>query len=247
MHQILAAAGYLLEAVLLWRLLTWRAWRHFPVFFGYFLVLLVRQAALVYVESRYGGASAAYSVLYWYTGSPVDVLKLLVAWEVFQRVFRPGSAAQRFGAALLAVVLLGLSGFYALSGAHETPFFVAVGLNFSFVVAVWIACVLALAQYYRIALGWNVWGIALGLGLYSATAAVNLSALGLDPRAFPIASNVRPASFVLSVLIWTWCLWSFRPAPAPPPPASPADSGGSGGPLETAAGAVGRALGLRKP
>jgi hypothetical protein len=245
MQSILPWTGYLIEAVLLWRLLTWRAWRHFPVFFGYFVILLVRQAALAYVGARFGTTSPVYSEAFWYTDLFVVVLKFLVAWEVFRKAFRPGSAAQRFGATLLVVILVGLAVFYAVGGAYETHFFLAASLNFSFVVAVWIACVFALAQYYRFPMGRNVWGISLGLGLYAATAVVNLSALGLDPSAFPVASYVRPISFVLGVAIWTYCLWTYQPAPGPPPPASPSDSANSGEPWQATTGAVGRAMGLR--
>jgi hypothetical protein len=247
MHEFLTWTGYSLEAVLLLRLLSWKAWRHFPVFFSYFLFLLARQGLIAYVQARYGTNSIPHSLWFWSTSNFSDVLKLLVAWEVFRKVFQPGSPAQRFTGGLLVGTLAGLSAFYSLGGAHDTLFFVAVGLNFAFVVTVWILGVLALAQYYGVWLGRNLWGIAMGLGLFSAIAVVNLSTLGLNDKAFPVVAFVRPASFVLSVLIWTWCLWSYRPAPRLSPAASPWDSSRlRGEPLEAAAQAVGRVLGQDK-
>jgi hypothetical protein len=247
MRAFLQWAGYSLEAVLLWRLVSWKVWRHFPVFFAYFLFLVARQGVVLQIESSYGSSSTTYSRWFWYTSILSDILKLLVAWEVFRKVFQPGSAARRFAGALLVATLAGLSLFYLLGGAHDTNFFVAVGLNFSFVVAVWMFAVLALAQYYHIPLGRNLWGIAVGLGLFSAMAVVNLSALGLDERVFPAFAYARPASFVLSVLIWVFCLWSYQPPAENPSPVRPPDSDGSNEPLQAASGALGRAVGLRKP
>jgi len=247
MHEFLKWAGYSLEAALLWRLLTWHAWRHFPLFSCYFLILLLRQGLNAYLETRYGFSSPVYARGFWLSSNLTDVWKLLVAWEVFRKAFRPGTDARRFAGVLLAATLVGFSVFYLLGGAHDTNFFVAVGLNFSLVVAIWVFGVLALAQYYNISLGRNLWGIAMGLGLFSSTAVVNFSALGLNEEAFPVFSYVRPASFVISLLIWVCCLWSHRPPPAPPPPASSLDSHGSTGPLDAARETVGRALRLNPP
>lgn len=246
MHFFLEVAGYSLEIALFQRLISWRAWRRFPVFCSYFAFLIARQGLITFVEARYGTNSIPHSLWFWSTSNFSEVLKLLVAWEVFRKSFEPGTAAQKFAAALLVATLAGLSVFYALGGAHDTLFFVAVGLNFSFVVAVWIFGVLALAQYYRIPLSRNVWGIALGLGLFSATAVINFSTLGMDLRAFPIFVYVRPASFVLSLLIWTWFLWFHQPAERLPPPASPLRSAGSVEPLEATREALGQAVGLPK-
>jgi hypothetical protein len=244
MHAFLQWAGYSLEAVLLWRLVSWKAWRHFPLFFAYFLLLLIRLGLLAYAAGRYGQSSLVYARWFWFTAMILDPLKMLVAWEVFRKVFQPASAARRFAGALLVATLAGLSLFYVLGGAHDTNFFVAVGLNFSLVVAVWMFAVLALAQYYHLPLGRNLWGIALGLGLFSAMAVVNLSALGLNEQVFPAFAYVRPASFVLSVLIWTFCLWSYQPPPDNPSPARPPDSASSNEPLQAASGALGRAVSL---
>jgi hypothetical protein len=244
--QLLGATGYFLQAVLMWRLIKWRAWRHFPVFFYYYLFLLARQALNTYFEGRFGSYSMFFARWYWYSSIVSDILKLLVAWEIYRKVFQPGSAAQRFAGSLLAGTLVLLSAFYSLGRAHETNFFVAVGLNASFAVAVWIIGVLVLVQYYRIPMSRNVWGIALGLGLFSATAIVNYSTLGLNEKAFPVYGYVRAISFVTSLFVWTWSLWSYRPLPRITPPAPPAASTGSREPLEATAEAVGQALGLRK-
>ena len=173
-----------------------------------------------------------------------DLFKLFVAWEVYRQAFPRGSAAQSFAGALLVATLAGLAAFYFLGGAHDTNFFVAIGLNASFAVTIWILGVLALVQYYHIALSTNLWGIALGLGLFSASSIVNYSTLGLNQQALPVFGFIRGTSFLTGLLIWTSCLWSFRPAPAltaPPPPDAPPFPP----PLEAGAAAVRRALRLK--
>jgi hypothetical protein len=247
MDLFIAWTVYSMEAVLLWRLLSWKAWRSYPLFLFYFLFLLARQAAIASVRIAYGVDSMAYSQWFWYSSTLSDVLKFVVAWEVYRNAFQAGSAAQRFAGALLVAVLTGLAVFYFVGGAHDTNFWVAVGLNLTFTVTVWMFGVLALGQYYRIPLGRNVWGIALGIGIYLSTAVVNLSMLGLDDRAFPLGTQVRRLSFSASVAIWIWALWSYRPPSTTLPPASPPGSRSSIGLVETTADAMARALGMRKP
>lgn len=245
MPDLIGLIGYLLEAALLWRLIQWRAWRYFPVFFSYWLFLLLRQGVIGYLGSQVETSSVSYSRWFWYSSNLSDVLRLVVAWEVYRKAFQPGSAAQRFAGALLAFALLGLAAFYSFAGAQDTNFFVAIGLNANFAVSIWILGVLALLQYYRIPISRNLWGIALGLGLFSATAIVNYSTLGLNEQAFPVFGFIRAGSFVGSLLIWTACLWTHRPAPVLTPSVNPVHSDPSQGPLQATTDTVGRALGLK--
>lgn len=245
MWELIGFTGYALEAILLWRLIQWKAWQRYPLFFSYFLFLLARQGLNTYLGSQLGTQSVSYSRWFWYSNNLSDVLKILSAWEVYRRAFQPGSAAQRFAGALLAFTLLGLAAFYSLAGAHDTNFFVAIGLNANFAVSIWILGVLALLQYYRIPISRNLWGIAFGLGLFSATAIVNYSTLGLNEQAFPVFGFIRAGSFVGSLLIWTTSLWSYWPAQVLPPSTNPVHSVRSQSPLQAATDNVGRALGLK--
>lgn len=231
----------MLEAVLLWRLFSWKAWRHYPVFFSYFLYLVGRQILLQLII---GDRSQSYGLWYWVTGLLASGFELIVAWEISRKLLPPGSPAYRAAGVLLAAILAGLAVFYHFLGVRGISLAVDSQINLSFAVAVWLFGTLGAARYYDLPQNRNAWGIALGTGIYASASVVNLSVYGLNQAAFPVIQHVGPWSFVAVLVIWMWTLWSHTPASRHPTFDRPASSAGGAPFLDDVAAKIRKALGM---
>ncbi|HEY0704759.1 MAG TPA: hypothetical protein VGD60_18465, partial [Candidatus Acidoferrales bacterium] len=72
-------------------------------------------------------------------------------------------------------------------------------------------------SYYRINIGRNLTGIALGMGIYVA---VSLTVLALfkfiGPHFEAAWKLLQSGSYFVALAVWTGALWSYAPIPAPP-------------------------------
>lgn len=73
-----------LEVLLLWRLIAWRAWRVYPIFFWYLVYVFVRTLLLMYLNIASPLSPMAYSLWFWCTGYLAVNLRFAVAWEIFK-------------------------------------------------------------------------------------------------------------------------------------------------------------------
>ena len=80
-----------------------------------------------------------------------------------------------------------------------------------------IVVLFAVARYYRISLGRNVGGIALGLAIYVAIHTANFALAEHFGRVVygSIFGVVGPLSQVVSLMIWAFALWRYEPAEQP--------------------------------
>jgi len=99
-----------------------------------------------------------------------------------------------------------------------TSVFPDVIRKISLAVAAWVLVVLGLARYYGVGIGRNLWGMAVGLLIYTGSELVYLSAFDLAPGLWPVWRFVHPLAFVFMLIVWTFALW--RHAPNPPSPAT---------------------------
>lgn len=208
-------AGTALELILMWRLVAWRAWRQVPWSFVFFAVLFLHGTVTFYFYLAGYGATREYSFWYWTSGLVAGILRFPVAWEVTRKLFRGYSRVYQSVSAVILVLLLGLGALYLFGSGPEVLRLPDIERKIALTTALWMLVFLLLAQYYRVTPSRNIWGIAVGLGLFAATTLINFSALGINEEFFPVFAYVRPVSFILTLLIWTWTLWSYTPNPQP--------------------------------
>lgn len=245
MANALGWIGTLLEVVLMWRLIHWKAWRSYPFFFGFFvwifcrLIFLDIQALTQFLSAR------NYSHVFWITSTITAMLRFLVFWEVYRHALPRHTAPHRFATLLLAGTLAVLA-FLLNLAASGAEFYTRIISNLAFALAVCLLIILGLIRYYRVNPGQNIWGMAVGTGIVCAGDVVSFSAFGLDQTLFPITRYVRPATFFVQRAIWLPSLWHYAPPSHPPggPPGSHASEPSGLPPLSDAVASVRRAVGL---
>lgn len=212
MYWLLPALITGLEVLLLWRLIAWRAWRFYPIFFWYFIYVFVRSLLLIYLSIASPLSPMAYSLWFWCTGYLAVNLRFAVAWEIFKNLFAGRPVPYRATGALLVVTMMGLAAYFYVEGSRGLSVFVDAEISIAFAIAVWLVLALFAVRYYALAPSSNVWGLAVGLGLLCAGDVMNFSAWGLDERIFPITRYLRPVTFACTLVVWLRALWFYVPA-----------------------------------
>lgn len=215
--HLLLVLGVGLEIALLWRIHKCGMWRHYPFFAAYLLFVLLRTLVLLAVMRLY---PEGYAPLYWRSEIPSVFLRFLVAWEVFRHSFPRTSALYRvvLRAIITALFVLAIALFIntakpgmALLGRSVYP---GVERSLGFAQAISLLMILLIARYYRVPLGRNVLGMAVGLGMYVSISVANFAAFELLDSFVPYWRLVRPTSFVAMLAIWTCTLWVYAPNPS---------------------------------
>lgn len=207
----------MLEVTIFWRLAKGRLWRNYPLFSSY-IAYVFAQSSVGFLALRY--APSFYPMSYWLTGIVNILLRFLLIWEVFNLTFPKNSPLRRIVSRQAAVELLALlTVSTALLWAIQTygrshSVYLATERSFGFVQAILILAVLTLVRYYHLQLGRNLWGIAVGFGLYCSLSTVGSAALELAHwTLFPYWYLLSPLSFVAMLGIWTWAVWTHAPNP----------------------------------
>ncbi len=195
-----------LQAALALALLAKRTWRNFPAFSAYIFFCLF-EAGIVYALF---GNKFAYFWAFWICEAIGIVLGLAVVREIFTHVFSPHAALRKlatiiFGAAVIALVLLACAVIYVQSGnargmvnafllAAEAARLVEVGL---------IMFLFLSSSAFGLHWRQNVFGIALGLGMFAAVDLVTVTLIGHVGSTTQLAFKLaRGISFSTSLFIW---------------------------------------------
>jgi hypothetical protein len=207
------ALGLLLEVCILWRALRAHLWRHYPFFYAYLGFVFFYNTVTLFVLAQL--RFSAYAVAYWLGDACAVLLWFFITWEVFRHTFLPAPAVRRVVGRVLWILLIGLTA--ALFFASKSPglFFADLERKAGFVQAVLLMATILLARYYAMPMGRNIWGMALGLGMFVSVSIVNFAALELVKSFFPYWRLIRPLSFIGMMGIWVWALWSYAPNPKP--------------------------------
>ncbi len=202
--------GLALHALLLWRCLKERHWKHYSLFFTYLAYTFLRTLSLVTLRQS---AHPSYALIYWYSDLGAVLLRFGVAWDVFRHIFQAGSAIRAIAGRVLFVVLVAMAlGFIFLSN-QPGGFFLDMERKAGLAVVAWLVVVMLLARYYCSPIGTNIWGMALGMGLFVSISIANFAAFDLLKSFLPIWRFISPFSFLVMMLIWTSTLWSYAPEP----------------------------------
>ena len=211
--------GWFLNLLLLWRCFKTGQWKSYTFFFTCVFYTLLRDSVLfVLVVLQVGG----YAKLYWLSYLAEALLWFAVAWEVFRQTFPRGSPLRRIAAGALISALFFLALIFYLSSPQPGAYFIADFVRkIALSVAAWLLVVLALARYYRMPVGRNTWGIAIGLLVFVSSQIANFAAVDLSTGFRPIWSLLEPLGFTATLLIWTVTMWSYVPNPRPDVPGEP--------------------------
>ncbi|MGZ4875360.1 MAG: hypothetical protein ACXVJL_09590 [Candidatus Angelobacter sp.] len=183
-----------------------RTWRSFPVFSAY-IFFGVFEAAAVYAVFR---MPLIYFRTFWICEAIGIFLGLAVVREIFTHVFSPHPALRKlatiiFRVAVVALVVLACGVIYAQSGnAKSIPRAVLLAEEAARIVEVGLIMFLFLSSS-AFGLHWrqNVFGMALGLGMFGAVELVTVTMIGhvssASGQVFNLAHGI---SFSMSLLIW---------------------------------------------
>jgi hypothetical protein len=206
-------SGLTLELLLLWRVRKARLFEHYLFFSAYFLYVFLRSFVLFFLFALH---SRAFATIYWPSNLIGAVLWFAVVWEVFRKTFPRDFRLRRIATEIFLVVLLFLALVFYLSGPQlvghpVSDFMRKIALS----EVVLLLTILALARYYRVSLGRNIWGMAVGLLALVSSYVADFAAIDISPAFQPIWRMLIPLGFILMLLIWIATLWSYYPNPKP--------------------------------
>ncbi len=204
-------AGIVLQVILAVVLLFRQTWRVFPIFAAYAFFNLFEAAIAYSIYSVYGN-KLAYFYVYWACEAISTILGFAVVYEVFGALFSTHQALRRlatnvFRTAVVILIILGIVVIYAQPQADRTAFGSAVMVVAEATRIVEVGLLMFLFLFSTaFGLHWRgqIFGIALGLGLFAAVDLVNVTLRSyFGNGATDILNFARVATFCLSVLMWT--------------------------------------------
>jgi hypothetical protein len=214
---VIAWCGNVLQLAIIYRAARTGLFRSYPYFYSY----IISTMSVVVVWVAYLLRPGSPQTWYW----PVQLLTLIlgcgVILEILDHVLAPYPGPAWFSklATILAFVLASLIAVvfsFKKAGWFSSLALEALERNLRSVQALLLFVILLVISYYRIPIGKNMKGMALGYGVYVGTS--------LFARAFQAYGSALPAamlqfvqaiSFLTALTIWMVALWSYYPNPVP--------------------------------
>lgn len=190
----------------------------YPVFFAYLFFLLLAGVVRYYVLAVYPDE---YLPFYWYTEFLSLAGGYAIIWQIYFHTLQPYPGSARMSRVVVSAVFAAIWAhvLFMILFSRTEEFYGRVLLmerNLHSVQAVLMLIFLSLVVYYRIPLGRNLKGLAIGYGLYIATSLVTLtlrSSLGVSFQLkWDILSQI---SVLISLAIWTVAFRDYQPNPLP--------------------------------
>lgn len=196
---------------MLWRRLVHR----YPYFFAY-LTLVWANSFSTWVA--YYQQVGAYPWIYW-IGELVTVFAgFLIVGEIYRQVFHSFSAIRQIGTWILLFSALAILGIHALlavtSDLRLDHLFLQLERWIRLTQAGLLAAIVGAAQYYGLRLGRNISGLLIGYGLFVSLTVVNFVFQALGLLDFVQLDRLYVFTYLLTLGIWGWALWSYAPTPA---------------------------------
>lgn len=204
------AAGLVLQSLLFFRAFLCRLWKQYPFFYSY---LTYTALDSLFLSLPLIMRQPFYSKVYWWSYILAAVLRFGIGVEVHRYVFRRGSPLQATAGAVVLFVLVVLAFLFWVGGPGPGHYILDMLRKFALSVAAWILIVLGLAHHYRLPIGKNILGMAIGLLVFTGSELVRLAAMDLIPSLASAWGYVHPFAFVFMLAIWTTALWRYNPNP----------------------------------
>jgi hypothetical protein len=211
-------ATIVLELAILLRAFKTGAFKEFPSFCIYLGCVLLSSASGYVV---YRMRPLQYQYWYWTWEFVCVIAGYNVVLEIVERGLASHDGARKI---LRNVALWGFAVIVAFVAIHSMLFrhsnalisSVEVERDLRTAEALLLAAVMGVVAYYGIAIGRSLKGIVVGYGLCVATIVITHSMRSFLGAWFQdYFSAIRSWSYLLSLLIWTYALWSYQPSPAP--------------------------------
>jgi len=212
---VLTLTGLVLEAALVVRAKQEQFLSQFPLFYSYIIYVFCRS---VFAFVTYLAWPQYHANVFWFHFMITVVAEFAVLLEISNHIFNPYPAIRQLGQVLTICVGGVFSALYILPPLLETqPSSIAIvvlikrsSLTKAFIVFV----LLAVARYFRLAVGRNITGIMLGFILYLGTNIANFSLLQSQGGELygPTFKTVGPLSYALALIVWTIAMWRYEPA-----------------------------------
>ena len=205
--QFLWLAGMALQAVLGVVLLSKRSWRSFPFFSLYCANSFLSTVWIYLVRTN----PRAYFYSYWIFEAVGIVLAFAVFYEVFSHLFRIHDALRRIATGVFQVVLVVLLGIgIAVLLKHSPLVFTSIAAavdrveqSARIIEVGAVICLFALCSAFGLHWRQQVFGVALGLGLFTSVELITVTARALAGTAVYSQLNlVRMVAYTCSLLIW---------------------------------------------
>jgi hypothetical protein len=200
-----------LEVLLFWRALRCQLLRHYPFFYAYLTYTAIWSAIFglpIVIHS------SAYAKAFWLSYLIAAILRFGIAVEIHRYVFPLNSPIRnRASVAVLFVLTMLAFLFWIASPAPGPSVYPDAIRKISLAVGTWILLVLVVARYYGNRIGRNIWGMAVGILLFTGSELVYLAAMDLIPGLWTVWRDLHPLTFVLMLLVWTVTLWRHQPNP----------------------------------
>lgn len=208
-----------LEAVLLLRGTQAGLLRRYPLFYSYIGCVLGKE---IIGLLTWEFAPSFYERLYWPTELVTIVASYAVIIEIFRWATRHKPGMRRLTRNALLIVFA-LTAAYAGSDLAHGGFASArwaiagLGRDLRYVEGGVLLVMLWLFVRYRIAAGRNLLGLIIGYFLWVGLNVVNLAFWFLPGNEFSLLlRGLLPATYVITLAIWSVTLWSLQPDPVQP-------------------------------
>jgi hypothetical protein len=208
-----------LEAVILLRCTRNGLLRKYPLFCGYVGCVLAKDIVLLLINEF---APGLYAALYWPAETVTILASCAVLFEIFRWSTRHKPGIRRLTQnTLLSVVAVTIA--YAAADFMHGRFITLsraiadFGREFRYVEAGILLVMLWLLARYRLPLGRNRLGLTIGYSFYLALNIVNLAFVFRHGNEFShFLRGLLPATYVITLGIWCFALWSPWPEPVQP-------------------------------
>jgi hypothetical protein len=205
--QLLWVVGIGCQAILGVVLASKRAWKTFPFFTAYFAVGFT-SSIFIYVLQQH---TKLYFYSYWLMEAAGVALGFAVVYEIFSNVFSSHLALRRLATVIFRCVLALLVCVGVVVLVKHTPFSfraitsaVVIAEESARIIEVGLLmCLFLLSSAFGLHWRQQVFGVALGLGLFAAVELITITVWGQTGKpAHDFLNVVRILGFNTSLLIW---------------------------------------------
>jgi hypothetical protein len=220
-------AGLVLELVILGRMLRTRTFKTYPVFYFYMASVFAISGGLYLLYRAFPNNTALYGRWYWRTQLSTLVIGYGVIMDLSRKALAAYPGAERFvratGLVIFATVFFVVGSHQIVAHSWSLDVLTADLERYLRVVeALFLATILAVLSYYRIAIGRNLAGLLLGMGIYVGVSVITLALLQfVGPRFESSWKLLQSSSYLFALAVWTAAFWSYSPDPPPDTPNVP--------------------------
>ena len=212
--NLLWTGGILIEGLILLRGIKARMLDKYRVFYAYVGAMLAIELLRAIVAAWSGVRGDAYYYAYYLPNILIPLGQLAVLWDLYRRIIGYSEIAWRrkFQVGILLCVMLAPVLLRIQSGELNDFFYAyqVVALLVQVVLCL-LACQAIYDRRAHIAIGRNLAGILLGLGLMVALQSINFARYLFRDHDFVLFSFGAQFIYFLSLVVFAWKLWEFEP------------------------------------